>query len=140
MTISMSQVQTIRQLKREGETVAGISRKVGVSRDTVYKHLEKDDFSLAMPVRKPAKSIMDEYRAVIESYFEEDARSWRNQAAQSGYSATVGAMSDALASTGRIDEASVAVAAARAASGSITYDEPVDLGAYDRALSMAKGA
>ena len=41
MTISMSQVQTIRQLKREGETVAGISRKVGVSRDTVYKYLER---------------------------------------------------------------------------------------------------
>lgn len=30
MTISMSQVQTIRQLKKEGETIAGISRKVGV--------------------------------------------------------------------------------------------------------------
>ena len=32
MTISMSQVQTIRQLKKEGESIAGISRKVGVSR------------------------------------------------------------------------------------------------------------
>ena len=79
MTISMSQVQTIRQLKKEGESIAGISRKVGVSRDTVYKYLERDDFSLAMPVKKPAKSIMDEYRPVIEGYFEEDARSWRKQ-------------------------------------------------------------
>ncbi len=79
MTISMSQVQTIRQLKREGETVAGISRKVGVSRDTVYKYLEKDDFSLAMPVKRPARSIMDEYRPIIEGYFEEDSRSWRKQ-------------------------------------------------------------
>lgn len=79
MTISMSQVQTIRQLKKEGETVAGISRKVGISRDTVYKYLEKDDFSPAMPVRRPAKSIMDEYRPVIEGYFEEDDRSWRKQ-------------------------------------------------------------
>ena len=64
----------------------------------------------------------------------------RNQAAQSGYSATVGAMQTALANTGRIDEASVAVAAARAASGSVVYDEPVDLGAYDAALSLAKEA
>lgn len=45
MAISMSQVQTIRQLKKEGESIAGISHKVGVSRDTVYKYLEKDDFS-----------------------------------------------------------------------------------------------
>lgn len=51
MTISMSQIQTIRQLKKEGESITGISRKVGVSRDTVYKYLEKDDFSFAMPVK-----------------------------------------------------------------------------------------
>ena len=79
MTISMSQVQTIRQLKREGESIAGISRIVGVSRDTVYKYLEMDDFSPEMPVRKPAKSIMDEYRPVIEGYLDDDARSWRKQ-------------------------------------------------------------
>ena len=52
MTISMSKVQTIRQLKREGESIAGISRIVGVSRDTVYKYLEMDDFSPEMPARK----------------------------------------------------------------------------------------
>lgn len=75
----MSKVQTIRQLKREGETIAGISRIVGVSRDTVYKYLEKDDFFPEMPVRKLAKPIMDEYRPVIEGDFEEDARSWRKQ-------------------------------------------------------------
>ena len=79
MTISMSKVQTIRQLKREGESIAGISRIVGVSRDTVYKYLEMDDFSPEMPVKKPAKSIMDEYRPVIEGYLDDDARRWRKQ-------------------------------------------------------------
>lgn len=79
MTISMSQIQTIRQLKKEGESVAAIARKVGVSRDTVYKYLEKDDFSPAMPVKRPTRSIMDEYRAAIEGYLDEDARSWRKQ-------------------------------------------------------------
>ena len=59
--------------------VAGISRIVGVSRDTVCKYLEKDGFSPEMPTRKPAGSIMDEYRPVIEGYFEEDFRSWRKQ-------------------------------------------------------------
>ena len=79
MTISMSKVQTIRQLKREGETIAGISRNVGVSRDTVYKYLEMDDFSPEMPTGKPAESIMDGYRPVIEGYLDDDARSWRKQ-------------------------------------------------------------
>ena len=36
--------------------------------------------------------------------------------------------------TGRLDEASVAIAAARAEGGSISYDEPVDLGVYDAML------
>lgn len=67
-----------------------------------------------------------------------ELRIMRDQAAQSGRSVAVGAMGDALASTGRIDEASVAAAAA--ASGAVAYDEPVDPGAHGRALSLAKGA
>ena len=47
---------------------------------------------------------------------------------------TVGAMEAALRLTGRLDEASVAIAAARAEGGSISYDEPVDLGVYDAML------
>lgn len=46
-------------------------------------------------------------------------------------------MQCALESTGRIDAASVAVAAARAEGGAIEYDEPVDLGVYDAALRKA---
>ena len=40
-------------------------------------------------------------------------------------------METALRLTGRLDEASVAMAAARAEGGSISYDEPVDLSVYD---------
>lgn len=43
-------------------------------------------------------------------------------------------MEAALQLTGRLDEASVAIAAARAEGGSISYDEPVDLGVYDAML------
>lgn len=50
------------------------------------------------------------------------------------WDAAVGAMEAALRLTGRLDEASVAIAAARAEGGSISYDEPVDLGVYDAAL------
>ena len=43
-------------------------------------------------------------------------------------------MEAALRLTGRLDEASVAIAAARAEGGSISYDEPIDLGVYDAML------
>ena len=64
-------------------------------------------------------------------------RLMRDQVQRSGWDATVGAMRCALESTGRIDAASVAVAAARAEGGAIEYDEPVDLGVYDAALRKA---
>ena len=57
----------------------------------------------------------------------------RDQSAASGWEATVAAMSAALSATGRADEASVAVAAARAGSGAVDYGAPVDLAEYDRA-------
>lgn len=58
----------------------------------------------------------------------------RDQVGQRGWDAAVGAMETALLLTGRIDEASVAIAAARAEGGSISYDEPVDLSVYDAML------
>lgn len=63
----------------------------------------------------------------------------RNQAASSDYGATVDAMSASLAGTGRVDEASVALAAARVASGTVTYEDRVDLGAYDAAFASIGG-
>lgn len=50
-------------------------------------------------------------------------------------------MSRSLAATGGVDRASVALSAARAASGDerVGYDEAVDLGVYDRALRLLEG-
>ena len=98
----------------------------------------------AWPNSQVRASIPEQLRDHMDGLGKQDLKAelriMRNQAAQSGFAATVGAMQAALASTGRVDEASVAVAAARAASGSVVYDEPVDRGAYDRALSLARGA
>ena len=77
--ISMSQVVTIRQLRKSGESIASISRITGVSRDTVYKYLALDDLSPKMPVKRPGSSMMDHYRSIIEGWLDEDARSWRKQ-------------------------------------------------------------
>ena len=47
--ISMSQAYSIRQLKKQGETVAGIARKVGVCRNTVYNCLAPVSSQFATP-------------------------------------------------------------------------------------------
>lgn len=77
--ISMSKAQSIREMRRESETIAAISQKLGVSRDTVYKYLGKDDFSPEPPAPASGASIMDQYRRIIEGYLEEDSRNWRKQ-------------------------------------------------------------
>lgn len=66
-----------------------------------------------------------------------ELRVMRDQAAASGWEATLQAVRLAYAVTGRVDEASVAVSAARAASGAVAYDEPVDLGVYDGFMGVA---
>lgn len=43
--ISMSKVNSIRKLWRDGESVAAIDRQLEVSKDTVYKYGRKEDLS-----------------------------------------------------------------------------------------------
>ena len=68
-----------------------------------------------------------------------ELRVMRNQAAVSGYPAAIEAMSAALAGTGRVDEAGVALAAARALSSPVVYEDEVDLSGYDAAFRRAGG-
>ena len=75
----MSKVNDIRRMRREGETVASIARKVGVSRDTVYRYLAADDLSPKMPAKRTKKSRLDPWRPLIESWLDEDRRCWRKQ-------------------------------------------------------------
>lgn len=102
---------------------------------------------------KPAGWRSSRVRAALS----EEARSWmdglgrdelegelrllRDETARSGREATRQAVELAYGSTGRVDRASVAVGAARIASGAeaIAYDEPVDLSGYDAVL-LGKGA
>jgi transposase len=74
--ISMSKVNDIRRMRREGETVASIARKVGVSRDTVYRYLAADDLSPKLPAKRTKKSRLDPWRPLIESWLDEDRRCW----------------------------------------------------------------
>ena len=77
--ISMSDVNSMRQTGRDGESVSSIARATGVSRDTVYKYLAQDDFSPRPPARRSAPSKLDPYKPIIRQWLEDDARNWRKQ-------------------------------------------------------------
>ena len=77
--ISMSKAYSIRQLRMEGDSIAEISRKLEVSRDTVYKYLAMDDLSQRPPAPRAKGSVLDRYRPLIESWLDEDERNWRKQ-------------------------------------------------------------
>ena len=70
-----------------------------------------------------------------------DLRVLRDQSAERGWAAAVEGMLRSIDATGGLDEASVALSAARAAAGdeAVTYDEGVDLSAYDGALKLLRG-
>lgn len=77
--ISMPQIQSIRQRRRNGESVASIARGEKVSEPTVRKYLKADDLSARPPVRRRRGSVLDEWIPVIEGMLAEDRETWRKQ-------------------------------------------------------------
>lgn len=77
--ISMPRIQSIRQLRRNGESIASIARKVGAGEPTVRKYLEAGDLSPKPPVRKRRASAIDEYVPAIEQWLAEDRETWHKQ-------------------------------------------------------------
>ncbi len=52
----MSQVNDIRARRTQGEPMRGIASDLGISRDTVKKHIDEEDFSPKPPVREKRPS------------------------------------------------------------------------------------
>lgn len=77
--ISMPRIQSIRQLRRNGESIASIARKVGAGEPTVRKYLEAGDLSPKPPARKRRASAIDEYVPAIEQWLAEDRETWHKQ-------------------------------------------------------------
>lgn len=77
--ISMHEVNSIRTLRRRGESIASISRIVGHSEPTVRKYLQVRDLSPKVPKKRKNPSMLDTYRPVIELWLEEDTKTWRKQ-------------------------------------------------------------
>lgn len=77
--ISMLQVQFIRRLRRNGESIASIARKARVSEPTMRKYLGMEDWSERPPVGKGRGSMIDPYLPLVEGWLAEDRGSWRKQ-------------------------------------------------------------
>lgn len=56
------QAYSIRQPRMEGDSIAEISRKLEVSRVTVYKYLAMEDLSQRPPAPCAKASVLDRYR------------------------------------------------------------------------------
>ena len=77
--ISMPQIQSIRRMRRNGESIASIARKQHVSEPTVRKYLRMDDLSEKPPGRKRRGSVIDPYLPLIEQWLAGDRGNWRKQ-------------------------------------------------------------
>lgn len=77
--ISMTKVDSIRKKYRQGESVAAISREVGVSRDTVYKYAGADDLSPRPPKARRRPSKMDRWAPLVDQWLLDDMRENRKQ-------------------------------------------------------------
>ena len=74
----MDKIDDIRKLGRHGASVASIARDTGVSEPTVRRYLRKVDLSERPPSpgRAPESPTLEPYRALVDSWLEEDARCW----------------------------------------------------------------
>lgn len=87
--------------------------------------------------------ISEELRSHMDSLGKTDLKAelriMRDETANHGWDIAIKAMEASLKSIGKVDSASVSVAAARFSSGAIQYDEPVDLSVYDKACKQVRG-
>lgn len=77
--IGMSTVHSIRQMRKRGDSISEITRKMGLSRNTVYAKLEEPDLAPPIPMRRRGDRMLDAYRGVISAWLDEDSRQWRKR-------------------------------------------------------------
>lgn len=81
MTIVMSVQEEIRRLDAQGVPARQIARDLGVSRDSVTKYAQAQDYSPKPVVagRRPGASVLAEFIPVVDGWLADDARRPRKQ-------------------------------------------------------------
>lgn len=77
--LTMSQINDIRDLRKNGYPISKIANLTGVDRKTIRKYIAQDDFSPKPPVAVPRTSIVTPYIDIITEWLEEDQKHWAKQ-------------------------------------------------------------
>ena len=75
----MSQINRIRNLFKEGWSVAKISKELDIDEKTTRKYLAREDFSPKPPEKIVRPSRLDPFKTTIDSWLEEDKKRWYKQ-------------------------------------------------------------
>lgn len=75
----MPQINSIKDMARDGQSVAAIARELAVDEKTVRKYLKQEDFSPSQPVEAVRPSKLDPHKSLIDTWLEEDRERWYKQ-------------------------------------------------------------
>lgn len=72
--LSMKQVDTIKELQRNGTGPSEIAEKMNIDRKTVSKYMKLDDFKPTQESQREYPSKLDRWKEIINAWLEEDRR------------------------------------------------------------------
>jgi len=75
----MPQINSIKQMARDGQSVAAIARSVKVDEKTVRKYLKQEDFSPQLPEPSTRAKKLDSHKALIDQWLQDDQTRWYKQ-------------------------------------------------------------
>ena len=75
----MPQINSIKEMARDGQSVAGIARELSIDEKTVRKYLNQEDFSPRPPEEAVRPPKLDPHKSLIDTWLEEDQGRWHKQ-------------------------------------------------------------
>ena len=77
--LNIQEISRIKEMDRDGQTVAGIARELAIDEKTVRKYLKQEDFSPHAPEEAARSSKLDPHKGLIDKWLEEDQGRWYKQ-------------------------------------------------------------
>jgi len=75
----MPQINSIKEMARDGQSVAGIARELTIDEKTVRKYLNQEDFSPQPPEEVMRPSKLNPHKSLIDTWLKEDEGRWHKQ-------------------------------------------------------------
>jgi transposase len=75
----MPQINNIKEMAKDGKSVAGIAREMSIDEKTVRKYLKQEDFSPRLPELARRVSKLDPHKPLIDTWLGEDQERWYKQ-------------------------------------------------------------